>query len=129
MPAAASGLRMRARDLARFGSVFLHRGTWQGRQIVPEAWVDRSMQRHVQSIGDWHGAAAWGYGYQWWIGRPEGYDVAVARGNGNQRVFIVAKERLVITVFAGEYNKFEGHSERLFAAVMAARTGAPHAQA
>ena len=30
MPSAASGLRMRARDLARFGSVFLHRGTWAG---------------------------------------------------------------------------------------------------
>ena len=86
------------------------------------------MRRHVQSIGDWHGTAAWGYGYQWWIGHPAGYDVATARGNGNQRVFIVAKERLVVTVFAGEYNKFEGHSERLFAAVMAARTGASHAQ-
>jgi CubicO group peptidase (beta-lactamase class C family) len=123
MPAAASGLRMRARDLARFGSVFLHRGMWQGRQIVPASWVELSMRRHVQSIGDWHGAAEWGYGYQWWIGRPDGHDVAAARGNGNQRVFVVAKERLVITIFAGEYNKFEGHSERLFAAVMAARTG------
>jgi len=122
-PSAASGLRMRARDLARFGSVFLHRGTCHGRQIVPELWVERSLQRHVQSIGNWHGAAdAWGYGYQWWIGRPEGYDVAAARGNGNQRVFVIAKERLVLTVFAGEYNKFEGHSERLLAAVMAART-------
>jgi CubicO group peptidase (beta-lactamase class C family) len=49
MPSAASGLRMRARDLARFGSVFLHRGTWAGRLIEPEAWVDRSTQRHVQS--------------------------------------------------------------------------------
>jgi CubicO group peptidase (beta-lactamase class C family) len=121
MPAAASGLRMRARDLARFGSVYLHGGKWQGRQIVPAQWVDRSMQRHVASIGDWHGRANWGYGYQWWIGRPDGYDVAAAVGNGNQRVFVAAKERLVITIFAGEYNKFEGHSERLFGAVMAAR--------
>src|ERR1700722_13791511 len=48
MPCAASGVRMRARDLARFGSVFLHRGAWAGRRIVPEAWVDRSTQRHVQ---------------------------------------------------------------------------------
>ena len=43
MPAAASGLRMRARDLARFGSVYLHGGQWHGRQIVPAAWVERSM--------------------------------------------------------------------------------------
>jgi CubicO group peptidase (beta-lactamase class C family) len=121
MPAAASGLRLRARDLARFASVYLNRGKWQGRQIVPAEWVERSLRRHVPSLGDWHGRAGWGYGYQWWIGRPEGFDVAAAFGNGNQRVFIVPKERLVVTVFAGEYNKFEGHSERLFAAVMAAR--------
>ncbi len=124
MPAAASGLRMRARDLARFGSLFLHGGKWKGRQIVPAAWVNRSIERHIQSIGNWRGRAAWGYGYQWWIGRPEGYDVAAAVGNGNQRIFVVPKERLVVTIFAGEYNKFEGHSERLFAAVMAARGAA-----
>ena len=60
------------------------------------------------------------------VGRyPRGYDVVAARGNGNQRVFIVPKERLAITVFAGEYNKFGGHSERLFAAIMAARGNAP----
>jgi CubicO group peptidase (beta-lactamase class C family) len=122
MPSAASGLRMRARDLARFGSVFLHRGTWAGRLIVPEAWVDRSTQRHVQST---QREAAWGYGYQWWAGTLYGYDVVAARGNGNQRVFIVPKERLAITVFAGEYNTFEGHSERLFAAIMAARGNTP----
>lgn len=117
LPSAASGLRMRARDLARFGSVYLHRGTWEGRRIVPEAWVDRSIQRRVQDTGQ----GPWGYGYQWWVGTPAGYEVAASRGNGNQRVFIVPKERIVVTVFAGEYNRFGGHSERLFAAVMAAR--------
>jgi CubicO group peptidase (beta-lactamase class C family) len=120
-PSAASGLRMRARDLARFGSVYLHGGKWQGRQIVPAEWVERSMRRHVASIGDWHGRANWGYGYQWWIGSPGGRDVAAAVGNGNERVFVAAKERIVVTILAGEYNKFEGHSERLFEAIMAAR--------
>jgi CubicO group peptidase (beta-lactamase class C family) len=74
VPAAASGLRLRARDLARFGSVYLHGGQLRGHQIVPAAWVERSVQRHVPSIGDWSGAAKWGYGYQWWIGRPAGFD-------------------------------------------------------
>jgi CubicO group peptidase (beta-lactamase class C family) len=120
MPSAASGLRMRARDLARFGSVFLHRGTREGWQILPEDWVDRSIQRHIQNTGQ----GAWGYGYQWWVGTLAGYEVVAARGNGNQRVFIVPKERLAITVFAGEYNKFAGHSEGLFASVMAARGNA-----
>jgi CubicO group peptidase (beta-lactamase class C family) len=118
MPSAASGLRMRARDLARFGSVYLHGGTWGGRRIVPETWVNESIQRHIQDVAP---KAGWGYGYQWWIGTPWGHEAVAARGNGNQRVFIAQKERLVVTVYAGEYNKFNGHSERLFGAVMAAR--------
>lgn len=124
VPAAASGLRLRARDLARFGSLYLNRGKWNGRQIVPAPWVERSLQRHVQSISDTGRRAGWGYGYQWWLAKLEGLEVPAAIGNGNQRVFLVPKERLAVTIFAGEYNKFEGHSERLFAAIMAARKGA-----
>ena len=49
-PSAASGLRLRARDLAKIASVFLHDGQWQSRQIVPAAWVAASTNRHVQTI-------------------------------------------------------------------------------
>jgi CubicO group peptidase (beta-lactamase class C family) len=125
MPIAASGLRMRARDLAKFGSVYLHGGKWKGNQIVPADWVQRSTNRHVPTVGDWRGRGKiWGYGYQWWVGHfPEGYDVAAAVGNGNQRVFVSPKERIVVTVFAGEYNKFGGHSDRLFTRIMAGHSG------
>jgi CubicO group peptidase (beta-lactamase class C family) len=134
MPSAASGLRLRARDLARFGSVYLHGGQWRGREIVPATWVERSIQRQVP-VGDLQansgkttftygmgsGDARWGYGYQWWVGRPAGFDAAAAVGLGNQRVFLVPSQRLAVTIFAGEYNKLGGHSERIFARVMAAR--------
>jgi CubicO group peptidase (beta-lactamase class C family) len=120
-PSAASGLRMRARDLAKFGSVYLHRGKWQRRQIVPEGWVERSTQRRVQYTHE----GPWGYGYQWWIGTLEGYDTVAACGNGNQRVFLVAKDRIAVTIFAGDYNKDEDTSEKILFAVMAARSEAP----
>jgi CubicO group peptidase (beta-lactamase class C family) len=134
MPSAASGLRLSARDLARFGSVYLHGGQWRGRQIVPAGWVARSTQRQV-SVGDLKANsskttftygmgsedASWGYGYQWWVGRMGGVDFAAAVGLGNQRVFVVPSERLVVTIFAGEYNKLGGHSEHIFARVLAAR--------
>jgi len=122
MPAAMSGLRLSARDLARIGSVYLHGGRWNGEQVVPAGWVERSMTRHVPEIGIWSNGGMWGYGYQWWTGRfPDGPTVVAAVGNGNQRLFILPEERLVVTVLAGEYNSFEGHSEALLLRILAAR--------
>ena len=82
------------------------------------------MQRHVAEIGNWSSDGIWGYGYQWWVGRfPQGYEVVAAVGNGNQRIFILPQEKVVVTIFAGEYNVFEGHSERILHRVMAAKAG------
>ncbi len=54
-PSAASGLRMRARDLAKIGSVFLHKGAWNGQQVIPEDWIELSSQPHIKEIY-WAGA-------------------------------------------------------------------------
>lgn len=39
---AAAGLRMRAPDLLRVGQMVLAGGVWQGRQVVPQAWLRQS---------------------------------------------------------------------------------------
>jgi CubicO group peptidase (beta-lactamase class C family) len=41
-PIAGWGLRMRPRDIAKVGQVILDHGRWQGKQIVPEAWIAQS---------------------------------------------------------------------------------------
>lgn len=121
-PAAMSGLRLTARDLAKFGSVYLHGGRRGDRQIVPEAWVTLSSNRHVPEIGDWSFGGVWGYGFQWWVGDlSSGHRVVAGVGNGNQRLFVVPEEQIVVTIFAGEYNVFEGHSNRILDRVLAAR--------
>ena len=55
-------LRMSARDLARFGLLYLRRGRWRNASLVPSAWVAESTsawsETHVHS----------GYGYLWWTG-------------------------------------------------------------
>ena len=55
MPSATSGLRLSARDLARIGSLMLHQGRWQGRQIVPAEWIRLSSRRLREDLGEWGG--------------------------------------------------------------------------
>ncbi len=60
--------RMTARDLARFGYLFLRNGNWQSESVVPEAWVSESTQPHSQ-VG-----TGQGFGYLWWV---DGFDLPV----------------------------------------------------
>ncbi len=112
MPAAASGLRMRARDLAKFGSVYLHEGRWNDRQVIPADWVERSTRRHFR-FRPRTGADAggeFGYGYFWWYScypTPQGLvEARTAVGNGQQRIFVLSGLDMVVTIFAGRYNDF-----------------------
>ena len=34
------GLSVRTEDIARFGQLYLQKGKWQGKQLVPAAWVE-----------------------------------------------------------------------------------------
>ncbi len=55
------------RDMAKIGELMLRKGRWNGRQLVPEKWVEEST-KPVTTFGDGSG-----YGYMWWIapiGRP-----------------------------------------------------------
>jgi CubicO group peptidase (beta-lactamase class C family) len=60
------GLSVRTEDIARFGQLYLQRGQWQGKQIVPAEWVDAATSRQMSNgsspTSDWEQ----GYGYQFW---------------------------------------------------------------
>ena len=123
-PSAASGLRMRTRDLAKFGSLFLHKGVWQGQQIVPAEWVELSTQRHVQNISLSPDGTI-GYGFMWYagrMGRDDGYNIIGAAGNGDQRIAIVPEKEVVVTLFAGNYDESgQKSASKVLAGVMDAR--------
>lgn len=58
------GFRISARDLARFGQLYLQEGEWQGAQLIPAEWVEQSTQPHSSTGGS---GTYSGYGYMWWI--------------------------------------------------------------
>lgn len=100
---AAYPFRVTARDLARFGLLMLHRGEWNGRQLIDAAWVDESTRYHSDATL----YSSDGYGYMWWVARdhnkfphlrgvalPEG--TFSARGAGGHHVLIIPAYGLVI---------------------------------
>jgi CubicO group peptidase (beta-lactamase class C family) len=88
----AYAFKMTARDLARFGLLFLDKGKWSGAQIVPSHWVMESTRAHSET--DRPGR---GYGYLWWTldAAEWGEGAALAAGYGGQLVVIVPQKRLV----------------------------------
>lgn len=90
-------LRATVRDLAKFGLIYLNRGFYNNRRIVPEQWVTDSLDTskpHLQPGDNPQSDDTWGYGYQWWI-PDEGQDYA-AVGVYNQFIYVNPQAELVI---------------------------------
>ncbi|MEM1047484.1 MAG: serine hydrolase [Pseudomonadota bacterium] len=99
-PAAASGLRMRAPDLARIGQMMLNGGTWQGQRIVPADWLEASF------AGDARLEDGLEYGKQWWLGRLRNGERWIGGfGNGGQRLMIYPSLDTTIVLLAGNYDQ------------------------
>ena len=82
-------LQMTPRDLAKLGELYRNGGGWQGRQIVPEAWVRDSIQPRMTVSENLR------YGYQWWLQPSGGY---AARGYGGQLLWVLPELRMVVVV-------------------------------
>lgn len=93
---AASGLRMRPRDLAKIGRLALNGGAHADTRIIPESWVETSFARHARIDDDLD------YGYQWYVARR--WPWIAAFGNGGQRMTLLPRADMVLVVMAGNYN-------------------------
>ena len=106
IPIAASGLRLRSRDMATIGQMMLQNGRWNGVQLVPAEWVTQSTSPRTQLKGDTRCGLQ--YGYLWWLGAlclgEERIPLVFASGNGGQYIWIVPSLELVIVTTAGLYN-------------------------
>lgn len=99
---AEGGLYLDAEDLARIGQLYLQDGTWNGRRILAEGWVDAATTEHVERVDD----SDWGYGYQWWVRDRRGVEIWAGRGFGGQLLYVLPAYDLV-SVMNG-WNVFGG---------------------
>lgn len=94
LPHTGGGLHMRPRDMLKFGILFLHRGVWQGRQIISEQWVNESTTKKIQ-ISD-----TIGYAYQWrdriFKARGQEFRAFSAQGFRGQYILVFPELEMVV---------------------------------
>lgn len=93
VPHGGWGLALTPREMARFGELYRLNGLWQGKQIVPAAWVAESVKPHSETPWSGH------YGYQWWI-PARVKDCFMTRGAYGQDVYVLPKLGLVVAFTA-----------------------------
>jgi CubicO group peptidase (beta-lactamase class C family) len=73
------GLYLRTEDIAKFGQLYLQKGQWEGRQLIPAAWVEQATSKQVSNGSDPTKDWDQGYGFQFWRCRHGAY-----RGDGDK---------------------------------------------
>jgi CubicO group peptidase (beta-lactamase class C family) len=87
-----SALRLRPRDMAKFGFLYLQNGTWDGEEILPVSWVTASAAHQATVDSQTQ------YGYQWWVHPQIG--TYAAHGHLNQHIFVFPLLDMVVVFTA-----------------------------
>jgi CubicO group peptidase (beta-lactamase class C family) len=108
MTAAAWGLRLRSRDLAKFGLLNMNYGKWDNTQILDTDWVKQSLSAQVSRPSESPNVLR-GYGFQFWtdllIQRQYKTDIPWATGNGGQLIFFWRSMDILVVFTGGNYNR------------------------
>jgi CubicO group peptidase (beta-lactamase class C family)/lysophospholipase L1-like esterase len=95
------GLSVRTEDIAKFGQLYLQKGEWRGKQLVPASWVKAATS--LQTSNGSNPASDWdqGYGYQFWRARHGAY-----RGDGafGQFCVVLPEQDAVVAITSGVRN-------------------------
>jgi CubicO group peptidase (beta-lactamase class C family) len=101
------GLKLCTEDIAKFGQLYLQKGKWNGKQLIPEKWIELATSKQVPNetashakIGiDWRQ----GYGFQFWQCTHNSY-----RGDGaSGQLCVMIPEKDMVIAITAEANSFQ----------------------
>lgn len=120
-------LKMSARDLARYGQLFLQQGLWNNKQILSKKWIDNStypVSKHGGGgkIGRW-------YAWLWNVSEYyQDYNMYYAAGVGGQFLAIFPTEDLILVNLSNTYQKdklYDREIVKLFDLILASKINKP----
>jgi len=94
----AYGLTGRTEDIAKFGQLYLQRGNWKGKQLVPAKWADDATSRQISNGSNATNDFEQGYGYLFWRGR---HGTFFGAGWSGQICLVLPEQDAVIAITGG----------------------------
>ncbi len=108
------GLKLCTEDIAKFGQLYLQKGKWNGRQLIPEKWIEQATSKQVPNDQEGHSKIGidWtqGYGFQFWRCTHNAF-----RGDGAAgQLCVVIPEKDVVIAVTAESNNFQAEMNAIW---------------
>ena len=104
---ALGGMNVSLRDFAKLGQFYLHKGNWNGKQLLPEQWIKQSVTPdapHLMPGENEKSSHPYGYGYHWWIPEEQQGGDYFAAGIYNQYIYVNPQKQLVIVKLSANHH-------------------------
>jgi CubicO group peptidase (beta-lactamase class C family) len=94
-----SGLYAPVEAIAKLGLLYLNKGKWNGRQLLPLGWAEMATSRQVSNGTDPDNDWNQGYGFQFWMTRQ-----GIFRGDGafGQFCIVIPAHNAVVAITSGD---------------------------
>lgn len=100
-------ISLTSRDMAKIGQLYLQRGVWNDKQIIPESYIEDATSAQVQDVESNGFYSSYDYGYFWWsdpVLRNANKDthphIYLARGAGGQNIIVWPDRNTVVVITA-----------------------------
>jgi CubicO group peptidase (beta-lactamase class C family) len=105
------GIFVTARDMAKFGLLYLNGGVYEGNQILSADWVRISLQTYSERIYNNEPTRYFrdiGYGYQWWSARVGDHHFNFAWGHGGNLIVLLDELNMIVVTSADPLEEIMG---------------------
>jgi len=108
------GLKLCTEDIAKFGQLYLQKGKWNGKQLIPEKWVEQATSKQVPNDQEGHSKIGidWqqGYGFQFWRCTHNAF-----RGDGaNGQLCVVIPDKDAVIAITADTGNFQGEMNAIW---------------
>jgi CubicO group peptidase (beta-lactamase class C family) len=111
VPNTAGGIQMNALDFAKYGQLYKNEGVWNGRQLIPKEWVNKTFTKQRQITGrnnEFYGYLFWNKSFQ--VNNNK-YEAFYCAGNGGNHIVVFKDQPLVIVITATAYGQSYAHPQ------------------